>query len=216
MCCKSGPTEASSNHIIVYPVLKKVHNFENTYLKTEMWWIIISQIWVCHIYIYCCLYEYKVNKLHWDSKIWETPLILSMILSNCDKVLSLCMTEMNEYCEYSSYSLRARYACTRYASCYSLLLVLGLSAIGKGENYLWQWKITQELVLHYKYLSHDIVYINNLRISVTDYPKSLYNPWFTTVDMVYSSLIQNCLLSWVQDTLLCRLRAYTLLQQCQF
>ena len=85
MCCKSGPTEASSNHIIVYPVLKKVHNFENTYLKTEMWWIIISQIWVCHIYIYCCLYEYKVNKLHWDSKIWETPLILSMILSNCDR-----------------------------------------------------------------------------------------------------------------------------------
>ena len=31
---------------------------------------------------------------------------------------------------------RPRYACSRYASCYSLLLVLGPSALGKGVNYL--------------------------------------------------------------------------------
>ena len=34
------------------------------------------------------------------------------------------------------YIKRARYACSRYASCCSLLLVLGPSALGKGENYL--------------------------------------------------------------------------------
>ena len=67
------------------------------------------------------------------------------------------------------YYKRARYARSHYASCYSLILVLGFSALGKGENYLWQYKF-KELALHQKYLSRDDIGINNLRISETDYP----------------------------------------------
>ena len=60
----------------------------------------------------------------------------------------------------------AIHASSRYASCYSFLLVLGPSALGKVENYLWQWKFKE---LRYTEEILDDVGINNLRISVTDY-----------------------------------------------
>ena len=58
----------------------------------------------------------ELNKVcNWDISMLNISLSISHI------VLSL---------------LRACYACSRYASCYSLLLVLEPSVLGKGENYL--------------------------------------------------------------------------------
>ena len=83
------------------------------------------------------------EKKRYLTKIWEYIVMTGwrprLVGWPADLVVA-CQNSRLKFCIRYSIS-RARYACSRYASCYSLYICLGPSALGMGESYVTKIKI---------------------------------------------------------------------------